>query len=166
MVITLSTNTTRLLSNDFSLVRLASGIHRLVIVNDNVKGVAAAGFHRDELFVGCSIVEPVSYTHLNPHRHICIKGSCIFSAVSFSQPYNIDFTVQENGSKVAKHPDAEHAAGKNCTLCTFVDVYKRQVFQNPKSQFFNVDTDSELAFACENLGYPQEDILKESPSSK
>ncbi len=34
------------------------------------------------------------------------------------------------------------------------------VFQNPKSQFFNVDTDSELAFACENLGYPQEDILK------
>ena len=33
------------------------------------------------------------------------------------------------------------------------------VFQNPKSQFFNVDTDSELAFACENLGYPKEDIL-------
>ena len=29
------------------------------------------------------------------------------------------------------------------------------VFQNPKSQYFNVDTDSELAFACENLGYPQ-----------
>lgn len=56
----------------------------------------------------------------NPHRHICIKGSCIFSAVSFSQHYHIAFTVQENGSKVAKHPDAEHAAGKNCTLCTFV----------------------------------------------
>ena len=34
------------------------------------------------------------------------------------------------------------------------------VFQNPKSQFFNVDTDSELAFTCENLGYPQEDILQ------
>ena len=34
------------------------------------------------------------------------------------------------------------------------------VFQNPKSQFFNVDTDSELAFACENLGYPKEDILQ------
>ena len=26
------------------------------------------------------------------------------------------------------------------------------VFQNPRSQFFNVDTDSELAFACENRG--------------
>ena len=29
-----------------------------------------------------------------------------------------------------------------------------------RDRFFNVDTDSELAVACENLGYPQEDILK------
>ena len=28
------------------------------------------------------------------------------------------------------------------------------VFQNPRSQFFNVDTTSELAFACENRGLP------------
>lgn len=27
------------------------------------------------------------------------------------------------------------------------------VFQNPRSQFFNVDTDSELAFGCENMGW-------------
>lgn len=33
------------------------------------------------------------------------------------------------------------------------------VFQNPRSQFFTVDTNSELAFACENMGLPQEDIL-------
>lgn len=32
------------------------------------------------------------------------------------------------------------------------------VFQNPRSQFFNVDTNSELSFSCENLGYPQEEI--------
>lgn len=32
------------------------------------------------------------------------------------------------------------------------------VFQNPRSQFFNVDTTSELAFGCENLGFPQEEI--------
>lgn len=32
------------------------------------------------------------------------------------------------------------------------------VFQNPKSQFFNVDTTGELAFGCENLGLPQQDI--------
>lgn len=32
------------------------------------------------------------------------------------------------------------------------------VFQNPRSQFFNVDTDSELAFGCENLGLPMDDI--------
>jgi ATPase components of various ABC-type transport systems, contain duplicated ATPase len=30
--------------------------------------------------------------------------------------------------------------------------YVGSVFQNPRSQFFNVDTNSELAFACENQG--------------
>ena len=34
------------------------------------------------------------------------------------------------------------------------------VFQNPRSQFFNVDTTSELAFGCENHGMPEEDIHK------
>ena len=32
------------------------------------------------------------------------------------------------------------------------------VFQNPRSQFFNVDTTSELAFGCENKGLPVEEI--------
>lgn len=32
------------------------------------------------------------------------------------------------------------------------------VFQNPRSQFFNVDTTSELAFGCENFGMSPEDI--------
>ncbi len=32
------------------------------------------------------------------------------------------------------------------------------VFQNPRSQFFNVDTTSELAFGCENLGISEEEI--------
>ena len=34
------------------------------------------------------------------------------------------------------------------------------VFQNPKSQFFNTDTTSELAFACENLGVHPDDTIK------
>lgn len=34
------------------------------------------------------------------------------------------------------------------------------VFQNPKSQFYNVDTTSELAFACENQGMPEEGIYQ------
>ena len=34
------------------------------------------------------------------------------------------------------------------------------VFQNPRSQFFNVDTTSELSFGCENLGMPKNEILK------
>lgn len=32
------------------------------------------------------------------------------------------------------------------------------VFQNPRSQFFNVDTTSELAFGCENLGLKEQEI--------
>lgn len=32
------------------------------------------------------------------------------------------------------------------------------VFQNPRTQFYNVDTTGELAFACENRGLPEEEI--------
>ena len=32
------------------------------------------------------------------------------------------------------------------------------VFQNPKTQFFNVDTTSELVFGCENLGFEENEI--------
>lgn len=34
------------------------------------------------------------------------------------------------------------------------------VFQNPRSQFFTVDTDSELVFASENLGWDPQEILR------
>ena len=34
------------------------------------------------------------------------------------------------------------------------------VFQNPRSQFFNIDTTSELAFECENLGLPIDEIKR------
>ena len=33
------------------------------------------------------------------------------------------------------------------------------MFQNPRSQFFCVDTTSELAFGCENMGMPEDEIL-------
>lgn len=32
------------------------------------------------------------------------------------------------------------------------------VFQNPRSQFFNVDTTSELAFSCENMGMSESEV--------
>lgn len=34
------------------------------------------------------------------------------------------------------------------------------VFQNPKSQFFSLTTKSELAFGCENIALPQEEIKR------
>lgn len=38
--------------------------------------------------------------------------------------------------------------------------YVGSVFQNPRAQFFNVDSTSEIAFACENFGIPREEICK------
>lgn len=34
------------------------------------------------------------------------------------------------------------------------------VFQNPKSQFYTVETDSEIVFGCENIGMPKEQIYE------
>ena len=55
-------------------------------------------------------------------------------------------TVRVNGRDITKMPLYEIAENTG------------SVFQNPRSQFFNVDTDSELSFACENLGYPKDEI--------
>ena len=44
-----------------------------------------------------------------------------------------------------------------CQLYEFADKIG-SVFQNPRSQFFSVDTESELAFGCENLGLARSDI--------
>lgn len=56
--------------------------------------------------------------------------------------------IEVNGADITKMPLYEIAENTG------------SVFQNPRSQFFNVDTDSELSFACENLGYPKEEITK------
>lgn len=34
------------------------------------------------------------------------------------------------------------------------------VYQNPRSQFFNIDTDSEISFGIENLAYPEQEIQR------
>ena len=49
---------------------------------------------------------------------------------------------------------------KNIADMTLAEIsrYVGSVFQNPRSQFFNIDTDSELAFGCENLGMDPRDI--------
>ena len=40
------------------------------------------------------------------------------------------------------------------------------VFQNPKSQFFNLDTTGEFVFGCENLGIPREQIQQRLEKTK
>jgi energy-coupling factor transport system ATP-binding protein len=51
---------------------------------------------------------------------------------------------------------------KNTAEMTLAEIskYVGSVFQNPRSQFFNVDTDSEIAFGCENLGIEPEEIRR------
>ena len=61
---------------------------------------------------------------------------------------NLSGSVTVDGVDITKKPLYEIAENTG------------SVFQNPRSQFFNVDTDSELSFALENLGYPKEEILK------
>ncbi|WP_085491367.1 ABC transporter ATP-binding protein [Fibrobacter sp. UWB13] len=50
--------------------------------------------------------------------------------------------------------------GKNTSDMTLAEISRvvGSVFQNPRSQFFNIDTDCELAFGCENLEMDPEEI--------
>ena len=52
--------------------------------------------------------------------------------------------------------------GKNVSEQELYDTGKivGSVFQNPRSQFFNVDTNSELAFSLENQGKPAGEIIE------
>lgn len=51
--------------------------------------------------------------------------------------------------------------GKDVTVIPLYETAELvgSVFQNPRSQFFNTDTTSELAFGCENMGLPENEIL-------
>ena len=51
--------------------------------------------------------------------------------------------------------------GLNVTEAELYDTARivGSVFQNPRSQFFCVDTTSELAFGCENMGMPEDEIF-------
>ena len=51
---------------------------------------------------------------------------------------------------------------RNTADMTLTEISKvvGSVFQNPRSQFFNIDTDSEIAFGCENGGMEPAEILK------
>ncbi|MPW26476.1 ATP-binding cassette domain-containing protein [Alkalibaculum sp. M08DMB] len=52
--------------------------------------------------------------------------------------------------------------GKNITSWKLDELSMKvgSVFQNPRSQFFNLDTTNEIAFGCENLGISREQILQ------
>lgn len=53
-------------------------------------------------------------------------------------------------------------AGLNVRETEIADIsdYVGSVFQNPRTQFFNTDTDSEIVFGLENRAWPQEKLKK------
>ncbi|MDD3415032.1 MAG: energy-coupling factor ABC transporter ATP-binding protein [Lachnospiraceae bacterium] len=57
---------------------------------------------------------------------------------------------------------ATYVDEKNVQTIPIYEIAKRvgSVFQNPRTQFFNVDTDSEIAFGMENLSYPKEKMKR------
>lgn len=57
-------------------------------------------------------------------------------------------TVQINGKGVQEQ-----------SLCALSRIVG-SVFQNPRSQFFNVDTNSEIVFGCENQALPKQEIME------
>ena len=61
--------------------------------------------------------------------------------------------------KLSGHVSVDGVEIKNQQLSK-ISQHVGSVFQNPRSQFFNVDTTSELAFGCENQGLPKEDVLE------
>lgn len=60
----------------------------------------------------------------------------------------IEGSVYVNGTAVTEYETGELSA------------IVGSVFQNPRSQFFNMDTTGEVAFGCENLGLPVEEICQ------
>ena len=64
--------------------------------------------------------------------------------IPYFYPGEVTGTTYVDGKNIQDYPMYE------------VSEYVGSVFQNPRSQFFNVDTDSEISFGMENLTYPRE----------
>ena len=89
-------------------------------------------------------------------QFVVLWGDCGFGKTTFTRLINfliphyyegkMNGEVWVNGAKVSEQPlyDTAKTVGS--------------VFQNPRSQFFNVDTTSEITFGCENLGQPEQSI--------
>lgn len=66
------------------------------------------------------------------------------------------YTGKLEGSVIACNIDV---ASNNTSMYKIAEKIG-MVYQNPRSQFFNVDTDSEIAFGIENLSYPRDELLR------
>lgn len=63
--------------------------------------------------------------------------------IPYFYPGEVTGTTYVDGKDIQDYPMYE------------ISEHVGSVFQNPRSQFFNVDTDSEISFGMENLSYPR-----------
>lgn len=85
---------------------------------------------------------------------LCGKSGCgkttVTKLLNGLIPHYIDGKLQ--GSIILNHQDISSLEIHEIAKLT------GSVFQNPKTQFYNIDTDSELVFTVENFGLPSEEI--------
>lgn len=87
---------------------------------------------------------------------LCGKSGC--GKTTLTKLINGLIPYCENGKKTGE----VYILGKNIEEQPLYEVSKHvsSVFQNPKSQFFNVEAESEIAFALENENTPAEQITE------
>ena len=73
-------------------------------------------------------------------------AKCINGLIPHFTEGNMEGAVLLNGEKISDIPSWE------------LSSHIGSVFQNPKTQFFNLDSSSELVFGMENLGIPTEEM--------
>lgn len=95
--------------------------------------------------------------HVSPGECVMLCGRSGCGKTSYTRLVNGLIPTFFSGSLTGEHHTAGLGAG--APIDAFTPLVG-SVFQNPKTQYFNADTTSELAFPCENMGMPSDEIRR------
>ncbi|RSX52601.1 ABC transporter ATP-binding protein [Bifidobacterium callimiconis] len=113
---------------------------------------------------GAARDEPTRHTALHDVSLRIRPGECVVlcgrsgcGKTSYTRLVNGLIPTFFTGELTGTHHTADLASGSPVDAFTPI---VGSVFQNPKTQYFNADTTSELAFPCENMGMPADEIRR------
>ena len=95
--------------------------------------------------------------HVSPGECVVLCGRSGCGKTSYTRLVNGLIPTFFSGPLTGEHRTAGLGAG--APIDAFTPLVG-SVFQNPKTQYFNADTTSELAFPCENMGMPSDEIRR------